>query len=56
MKTTLLALAVPASLTTTMAFTAIRPALLKTVKVGQRSDFYMRIRGSVAEVTNIRPR
>ena len=40
----------------TMAFTAILPALLKTVKVGQRIDFAMRMRGSVAEVTAIRPR
>ena len=38
----------------TMAFTAIPPALLKTVKVGQRVDFAMRMRGSVAEVTAIR--
>ncbi|MBB3588487.1 copper-binding protein [Sphingomonas sp. BK481] len=40
----------------TMAFTAIPPALLKTVKVGQRVDFAMRMRGSVAEVTAIRAR
>ncbi|MEG3178661.1 copper-binding protein [Sphingomonas sp. RB3P16] len=40
----------------TMAFTAIPPALLKTVKVGQRVDFAMRMRGSLAEVTAIRAR
>ena len=40
----------------TMAFTAIPPTLLKTVKVGQRVDFAMRMRGSAAEVTAIRAR
>lgn len=40
----------------TMAFTAIPPALLKSVKVGQRVDFAMRMRGFVAEVTAIRQR
>lgn len=40
----------------TMAFAAVPPALLKSVKVGQRVDFAMRMRGSVAEVTAIRQR
>ena len=37
----------------TMAFTAIPPALLKTVKVRQRVDFAIRMRGSAAEITAI---
>lgn len=40
----------------TMAFAAVPPALLKTVKVGQRVDFAMRMRGSAAEVTAIHTR
>ncbi len=40
----------------TMSFMATPPALLKTVKVGQRVEFAMRMRGSIAEVTDIRSR
>lgn len=39
----------------TMVFTAIPPTLLENVKVGQHVDFAMRMRGSLAEVTNIWP-
>ncbi|TPG48003.1 copper-binding protein [Sphingomonas glacialis] len=40
----------------TMAFAATPPALLKGVKIGERIDFAMRMRGSAAEVTAIRAR
>lgn len=40
----------------TMAFAATPPTLLKGIKVGQRIDFAMRMRGSAAEVTAIRVR
>jgi len=40
----------------TMAFAAVPPALLKTIKAGQRVDFAIRMRGSVAEVTAIHTR
>ncbi|WP_010219235.1 copper-binding protein [Sphingomonas sp. PAMC 26621] len=40
----------------TMAFVATPPALIKGVKVGQRIDFSMRMRGSTAEVTAIHTR
>ncbi|MGY2733378.1 copper-binding protein [Sphingomonas sp. UYP23] len=40
----------------TMAFAAVPPALHRRVRVGQRVDFAIRMRGSKAEVTAIRGR
>lgn len=40
----------------TMAFVATPPALLRNLRVGQRIDFTVQMRGTTAAVTAIRPR